>query len=93
MDKYKFRFAVSQFLFEYRQRGFAYGGYLEQSDIADALGVRQATVSSWCHADSCISAFMFFRLLQVFADFRKLHVRQVFSDFLKILERQTSANA
>ncbi len=91
MNKYDFRFAVSSLIYTYRLRGdWSAGGYIEQSQLARALGVRDATVSSWVNKNSCISAFMFVRLLQVFAKFRKCQEAEVFSDFLEILGRRNN---
>jgi hypothetical protein len=81
MNKYKFRIVISRFI------SFnigVYRAFYTQGALADYLSVRQATVSSWVHKNSCIDAFTFICLLLAFADKGKKNVRQVFSDFLDL---------
>jgi hypothetical protein len=62
-----------------------YRPFENQGQLADYLGVRPATVSSWINKDSCISAFMFFRMLIGFTRKGKRLI-EVFQDFLDIVE-------
>lgn len=88
MDKYLFRVVVSQFLFSARMpTDWLRGGFIQQSDLAKMLGVRDATVSSWANKESCISAFMLFNLFLVIADLRKCQVSKVVEYFLETYSR------
>jgi hypothetical protein len=88
MDKFLFRVVVSQFLFSARMpRDWLRGGFIQQSDIAKRMGVRDATVSSWANRESCISAFMLFQLFQVVAELRQCQVAKVVEYFIEIYSK------
>lgn len=87
MDKFVVRRAVARFILAHIRWGHSYRVYYSQSELADILNVRSATVSDWVHLKSDIGLFTFLRICQAFA-VKGNSFQDVFFEFFEFLSTE-----